>query len=87
MVGRLFAQDPNLYCDIISASQANLELMQRYIDSAQKSLDTLTKDQSKKDFVQQFALTTQFFGDQADAFLKESVKILAMVQDTYPLQK
>ena len=87
MVGRLFAQDPNLYCDIISASQANLELMQRYIDSAQKSLDTLTKDQSKEDFVQQFALTTQFFGDQADAFLKESAKILAMVQDTYPLQK
>ena len=87
MVGRLFAQDPNLYCDIISASQANLELMQRYIDSAQESLDTLTKDQSKEDFVQQFALTTQFFGDQADAFLKESAKILAMVQDTYPLQK
>ncbi len=87
MVGRLFAQDPNLYCDIISASQANLELMQRYIDSAQESLDTLTKEQSKEAFVQQFALTTQFFGDQADAFLKESAKILAMVQDTYPLQK
>ena len=87
MVGRLFAQDPNLYCDIISASQANLELMQRYIDSAQESLDTLTKEQSKEAFVQQFALTTQFFGDQADAFLKESATILAMVQDTYPLQK
>ena len=32
MVGRLFAQNPELYCDIISASDKNLELIGQYID-------------------------------------------------------
>lgn len=90
MVGRLFAQDPNLYCDIISASQSNLELMQRYVDSAQACLDLLqcnqNKEQGKADFVREFELTQEFFGKNAENFLKESSDILALIHDTYPLK-
>lgn len=85
MVGRLFAQDPHLYCDIISASSENLELIQSYVHSAQDCLDLLL-NQNKDEFVQQFAQTKQFFGKSASDFLQESSDILALVQDTYPVK-
>lgn len=85
MVGRLFAQDPHLYCDIISASSENLELIQSYVYSTQSCLDLLL-NQDKDEFVQQFEKTKKFFGKSASDFLKESSDVLALVQDTYPVK-
>ena len=84
MVGRLFAQDPHLYCDIISASCSNLELIAKYVDCAGRALATL--QQGDKDaFIADFQDTTAFFGKFARKFLQESSEILALVQDTYPV--
>lgn len=85
MVGRLFAQDPHLYCDIISASQVNLDLIQRYVTCAQQCLNLLLK-QDKGEFISEFNETTAFFGPHARDFLQESSAILALVQDTYPVK-
>ena len=85
MVGRLFAQDPHLYCDIISASQVNLDLIQRYVTCAQQCLNLLLK-QDKCEFISEFNETTAFFGPHARDFLQESSVILALVQDTYPVK-
>lgn len=84
MVGRLFAQDPHLYCEIISASPENLKLVEQYIQCTQECFqDLLSGDKSK--FIQEFEQTTEFFGDYAKIFLKESSDILAKAQDNYLL--
>lgn len=84
MVGRLFAQDPHLYCDIISASCSNMELIAKYVDCAGRALATLQRG-DKDAFIADFEDTTTFFGKFARKFLQESSEILALVQDTYPV--
>ena len=84
MVGRLFAQDPHLYCDIISASCANLELIAKYVACAGRCLATLEHNDQER-FIADFKDTTAFFGPFARKFLQESSDILALVQDTYPV--
>ena len=86
MVGRLFAQNPELYCDIISASDKNLELIGQYIDCASRCLQIL-KHKDREAFIDEFKSTTNFFGAYADSFLKESGRILALVQDTFAADK
>ena len=86
MVGRLFAQSPELYCDIISASDKNLELIEQYIDCASRCLQIL-KHKDREGFIDEFKSTTNFFGSYADSFLKESGRILALVQDTFAADK
>lgn len=86
MVGRLFAQNPELYCDIISASDTNLELIEQYIDCASRCLQIL-KHKDREGFIDEFKSTTNFFGSYADSFLKESGRILALVQDTFAADK
>lgn len=85
MVGRLFAQDPALYTDIISASTKNLELIGQYVDCAARCLDKL-KGNERESYIADFNKTTEFFGDFAKQFLKESGHILALVQDTVKAQ-
>lgn len=83
MVGRLFAQDPHLYCDIISASCDNLKLIRAYLDCAAQCLEVLERDDKAK-FIDEFKHTSDFFGKYAKLFLKESADILAKAQDNYP---
>ena len=84
MVGRIFAQDPHLYCDIISASEHNLDLIKRYVQAAANCLELL-ENHNKAGFIDEFEQTTDFFGSWAQTFLQESSEILALVQDTYPV--
>lgn len=85
MVGRLFAQDPHLYCDIISASCENLKLIREYLDCASECLAVLECNDKAK-FVSDFEHTRAFFGDYATRFLHESADILAKAQDNYPVE-
>ncbi len=81
MVGRLFAQDPVLYADIILSSPGNLEMIRRYHSRFGELLEQL--EQGKRDaFVQQFSTVSEFFGDYADTFLKESRNLLAQANDS-----
>ncbi|OIN07679.1 bifunctional chorismate mutase/prephenate dehydrogenase [Oceanisphaera psychrotolerans] len=81
MVGRLFAQDPVLYADIILSSPGNLEMIRRYHRRFGELLEQL--EQGKRDaFVQQFATVSEFFGDYAGTFLKESRMLLAQANDS-----
>lgn len=81
MVGRLFAQDPVLYADIILSSPANLDMIRRYHSRFGELLTQL--EQGKRDaFVEQFSIVSEFFGDYADTFLKESRTLLAQANDS-----
>lgn len=80
MVGRLFAQDPRLYADIIMSSDANSKLIRDYVDTLKPELDlVLTKN--SEEFTRRFLQARQFFGDYADKFLKDSGQMLAKLQD------
>ncbi|MCV5976756.1 prephenate dehydrogenase/arogenate dehydrogenase family protein, partial [Escherichia coli] len=53
MVGRLFGQDPNLYGDIILASQENIDMIKRFHKRFGEALAILdSKDKAK--FVESF---------------------------------
>lgn len=81
MVGRLFAQDPNLYADIILSSPANLAMVRRYHRRFGELLTELEQG-NREAFVQQFSTVSDFFGDYADTFLKESRNLLAQANDS-----
>ena len=75
MVGRLFAQDPILYSDIIFANPDNIAMMKRF---AYRFLELLKDVESndKNSFVGMFEQVSDWFGDYADIFLAESKGML-----------
>lgn len=80
MVGRLFAQDPHLYCDIIMSSEYNLELIEGYLKTIEDEFGVV-KEQDKDEFVKRFLAVRQYFGEYAQTFLKESGQLLAKIKD------
>ena len=75
MVGRLFAQDPNLYTEIIFANSENIAMMKRYIKQYEQLLKTVEQN-DKQAFLASFDSTREWFGDYAEAFLIESSEML-----------
>ncbi len=75
MVGRLFAQDPVLYSDIIFSNHDNVAMMKRF---AYRFLELLEDvEMGDKDaFVTMFSQVSDWFGDYADIFLQESKAML-----------
>lgn len=75
MVGRLFAQDPILYSDIIFANPDNITMMKRF---AYRFLELLEDVETgdKEAFVTMFTQVSDWFGDYADDFLAESKTML-----------
>ncbi|EMZ5188678.1 bifunctional chorismate mutase/prephenate dehydrogenase [Yersinia enterocolitica] len=80
MVGRLFAQDPQLYADIIMSSEDNLALIKRYYKRFGEAI-TLLEQSDKQAFVQSFQKVEHWFGDYAERFLVESRSLLRQAND------
>ncbi|MBJ9972656.1 bifunctional chorismate mutase/prephenate dehydrogenase [Providencia rettgeri] len=80
MVGRLFAQDPQLYADIIMSSNENVELIRRYHQLLGDSIALLEK-KDKAEFIRQFNQISQWFGEDAHHFMKESQSLLQRAND------
>jgi chorismate mutase/prephenate dehydrogenase len=80
MVGRLFAQDPQLYIDIIMSSEGNLALIKRYYQCFGDML-ALLESGDKQAFIDKFRKVEHWFGDYASRFLKESNALLKQVND------
>lgn len=80
MVGRLFAQDPALYADIILSSPENLAMIRRYYDGFGRSLVLLEQGQ-RQAFVASFNEVADYFGEHAGQFLRESKQLLAQAND------
>ncbi len=75
MVGRLFAQDPELYTDIIFSNLDNVKSIKRFISRFEELL-TIMESGDKEAFVKKFDQTADWFGDYADKFLAESSEML-----------
>ncbi len=80
MVGRLFAQNPELYSDIIFANKDNIPMIRRFIERFTELLDLL-EQQDVQQFSELFNEVSDWFGVHAQSFLHESNLMLAKAND------
>lgn len=80
MVGRLFAQDPDLYADIIFSSPENIAMISRFYEKFGE-INELLKNGERDQFIQTFHFVKEWFGDFAEQFLKESQALLQQSSD------
>lgn len=80
MIGRLFAQDPNLYGDIILSSPENLAMIENYKVSFNESV-RLIQEGDRHAFIEQFNAVSDWFGDYSQQFMKESQNLLKHAHD------
>lgn len=80
MVGRLFAQSPDLYADIIFAQKESMHAIGDYLDNYSQAL-ALLQAGDRDAFVNQFKEVAQWFGDFAPQFQRESRAMLQSVND------
>jgi chorismate mutase/prephenate dehydrogenase len=80
MIGRLFAQNAELYADIMLSSVAVTGLLQRY-QHRFNQLSHLLAARDKAGLMAEFAKGQQFFGELAGQFLQESRRLLQKASD------
>lgn len=71
MVGRLFAQDPSLYAEIIFASPERLSLLKEYIAGLSHNFDMLETG-DKTVFIAEFEKISRWFGPFGEQAMRES---------------
>ena len=71
MVGRLFAQDPSLYAEIVFATPERLALLKDYIQSLQRNLGLVERG-DKAEFAARFRQVAEWFGPFSEQALRES---------------
>jgi len=82
MVGRLFAQSPGLYSDIMLAQFDNVEsLLEDYKDIYEQTLVKL-KNGDKAGLIEGFSDAKSYFSDSAESFLKQSRALLNKANDS-----
>jgi chorismate mutase / prephenate dehydrogenase len=80
MVGRLFAQDPTLYADIIFDNEASVDLLSKFAQQFSHGLD-LVATKNKGEFIKRFLKIGSWFGDYAKQSLVDSKKLLLKADD------
>jgi len=80
MVGRLFAQDPNLYGDIILSSEQNIAMIKRFHHCFGEAIKVL-EGHDKQAFVESFNVVSDWFGDYSQQFMTESQNLLKQAND------
>jgi len=80
MVGRLFAQEPSLYADIILSQKNNLTMIKRYHKHFSDAIELLESN-DREAFIARFKSVTNWMGDYSSLFLDESRVMLQQVHD------
>jgi len=81
MVGRLFAQDSQLYADIIFSSTDNTKMFSRYL-SRFEAANSMLINGDREGFIEKFNDVSQWFGDYSQQFLDESKHLLMKAHDS-----
>ncbi len=71
MVGRLFAQDPSLYAEIIFASPERCALLMEYLESLSTNFE-MVKTGNKQTFLTEFKKISDWFGPFSEQAMRES---------------
>lgn len=82
MTGRIFAQDAELYADIVFSNQERRELLLSFFKHHQSLMEMVEKD-DKKGFIREFEAVTDFFGSFASQALKESGYLINRLADRF----
>ncbi|MEE2022650.1 bifunctional chorismate mutase/prephenate dehydrogenase [Alkalimonas mucilaginosa] len=80
MIGRLFAQNAELYADIMLSSAQTSELLERYLQRFSQVLG-LVQSADKAALMAEFTKGKAFFGELAGQFLDESRQLLQKATD------
>jgi len=80
MVGRLFAQEPALYADIILSQKSNLTMIKQYHKHFADAIELLEAN-NREEFIDRFKSVTNWMGDYSTLFLDESRVMLQQVHD------
>jgi chorismate mutase/prephenate dehydrogenase len=81
MVGRLFAQDPALYADIILSQKNNLTMIKRYHKHVSEAIKLL-ENGDRDAFIERFQSVTKWMGDYSSLFMNESRALLQQAHDS-----
>ncbi len=82
MTGRIFAQDAELYADIVFANKERRELLLSFFKHHQRLIEMVEND-DKQGFVKEFESVTDFFGRFATQALKESGYLINRLSDRF----
>jgi chorismate mutase/prephenate dehydrogenase len=82
MTGRIFAQNPEMYADIVLADEPRRALLLELLDHHQR-LAELVRSDDKAGFVAEFQQVTGFFGDFAPQALAESSYLIHRLADRF----
>ena len=80
MIGRLFAQDAELYADIIMDKPENLAVIETLKQAYEEAL-TFFENNERQGFIDAFHKVRDWFGDYSEQFLKESRQLLQQAND------
>ena len=86
MVGRLFAQDPALYADIIFDNEDSVALLTEFSVKFNQAL-ALVENNNKGEFIKQFFKIGSWFGDYSKQCLISSRKLLLKADDDRSLSE
>ncbi|REL24159.1 bifunctional chorismate mutase/prephenate dehydrogenase [Rhodohalobacter sp. SW132] len=82
MTGRIFAQDAELYADIVFANKERRELLVQFFNHHKSLIEMVEKD-DKRGFVKEFEAVTDYFGRFATQALKESGYLINRLADRF----
>ncbi len=82
MTGRIFAQDAELYADIVFADEERRRLLLSFLDHHEQLADLVRKD-DKTGFCREFTAIGEFFGDFADQARSESGYLIHRLSDRF----
>ncbi len=82
MTGRIFAQDAELYADIVFANKERRELLLTFFNHQKKLMEMVEKD-DKAGFIKEFETVTDYFGSFASQALKESGYLINRLADRF----
>ncbi|MEX0686298.1 MAG: bifunctional chorismate mutase/prephenate dehydrogenase [Balneolales bacterium] len=82
MTGRIFAQDAELYADIVFANFERRTLLIEFFEHHQKLVE-LVKQGDRQGFIDEFEAISVFFGDFAEQALEESSYLINRLADRF----
>lgn len=82
MTGRIFAQPPQLYADVVFSSDERRRLILRFLEG-QGPLAELVRNGDREGFVEEFRAVGEFFGDFAGTALEESGYLVHRLTDRF----
>ncbi|MFO8028625.1 MAG: bifunctional chorismate mutase/prephenate dehydrogenase [Cyclonatronaceae bacterium] len=82
MTGRIFAQDAELYADIVFSTFERRTLLIEFLEH-HKKLAVLVMNNDREGFVREFRKITDFFGDFAEQALTESSYMINRLADRF----